>query len=120
MNDSFIPKTIAEALKLGDETAAILLDERYREILAQEKASFVEKGLILSQIELRELWRHMKPATLQEPAYHSMEDYMARASGYSVRRAHGAKNAVRALSHVAVERLQQMPAANVIAMSKLS
>src|ERR1017187_8282021 len=59
--------------------ASAVLCERYKTIIKTKTALFTEMGILLVEIERRELWKFDRPI-LDEPEYHSMNDWISRGS----------------------------------------
>jgi len=100
----------------SDVERASELDLRYRELLALERQTFSELGDILLEIRNRELWRYME--RLQEPPYHSFDDFVTRASGTSARTAYDALACAEGLSDV--PNRQEIPRCNQKILNQLS
>src|SRR5208283_4733768 len=78
---------------------AAVLCERYRTIIKTKTELFVEMGLLLIEIERRELWKWAPPILDGVPA-RSFNDWVLRASGTSNGTAHDALAYAKALSHI--------------------
>src|SRR5208283_564579 len=99
--------------------AAAVLCERYRTIIKTKTELFVEMGLVLLEIETRELWKYDIPILESEP-YHSFGDWVHRASGTSNGTAYDALAAAKSLSHITPEERAEIPRVNQKVLAKLS
>src|SRR5271166_5441086 len=119
-SDTFTEQTINLMRGWDEHSAAAAYERRYTDILKTRKELFVEMGLILMEIERRELWRYMSCPTLEEPQFHSMNDWILRGSGTSNGTAHDALECARGLSHISVEERNEMPRCNQKVLAKVS
>jgi hypothetical protein len=81
-----------------------------------EARGFVWRGIVLRFMQDFELWRE----DVADPPYHSMNDWINRASSYSRRDCYAAMAAVSSLNDVPVEDLASMPRCNVEQLRQLS
>lgn len=99
--------------------AADVFDKRIRVMEQQHKRSFVERGMILVEMETRQLW-----SVLVDPDtnvyYRSLERWLMVAAPYSRSDCYAAMRAIKELKDVAVEEIQQMSRANVEILAGLS
>ena len=100
--------------------AAAVLCERYKTIIKTKTALFTEMGILLMEIERRELWKFDVCPILDEPEYHSFNDWVKRASGTSNGTAYDALEAAKALSHIPAEERAEIPRVNQKVLAKLS
>src|SRR5271157_5720703 len=115
-----LKETIESSRTWAVREAATLLCDRYRMILKTKAELFVEMGLVLEEIERRELWPFDKSPTLEGIPCHSMDDWIHRASGTSNGTAYAALQAGRTLSHIPAEERAEIPRCNQQVLSKLS
>jgi len=80
-----------------------------------EDRSFIWRGIVLREIERRELWKDDKDAL-----YTSMNDWIHRAPGKSARDRYAALAAVEALKEIPLQDLSQIPRCNVETLQKMS
>ena len=80
-----------------------------------EDRSFIWRGIVLREIERRELWKDDRDAL-----YTSMNDWIHRAPGKSARDRYAALAAVEALKEIPLHELSQVPRCNVETLKKLS
>jgi hypothetical protein len=104
---------------MPDAEAATVLDGRLRELERQYKRSFVERGLILLEVEQRELWKHILDAETQQP-YESLDRWICGAATHSRSDCFAALKAVKELRDVPTEKLLDMPRCNVGILQSLS
>lgn len=76
-----------------------------------EERGFIWRGIVLREIERRELW---------SDGYTSMHDWMIKAAPYSIRDCYAAMSAVDDLKDVPVDDLAAMPRCNVTLLQELS
>src|SRR5208283_3249896 len=100
--------------------AAAVLCPRYRAIIKNKTALFVEMGLVLMEIERRELWKFDVPSKLDEDSFRSFNDWIHRASGTSNGTAYDALAYAKSLSHIPVEERNEIPRVNQKVLAKLS
>src|SRR5208283_1126232 len=100
--------------------AAAVLCPRYRAIIKNKTALFVEMGLVLMEIERRELWKFDVPSKLDEDPFRSFNDWVHRASGTSNGTAYDALAYAKSLSHIPVEERNEIPRVNQKVLAKLS
>lgn len=104
---------------MPDAEAATVLDGRLRELERQYKRSFVERGLILLEVEQRELWKHILDAETQQP-YESLDRWICGAATHSRSDCFAALKAVKELRDVPTEKLLDMSRRNVGILQSLS
>jgi hypothetical protein len=104
---------------MPDAEAAAIFDGRMRELERQYKRSFVERGLILLEVEQRELWKHLIDSETKE-AFASMERWIVNAATHSRSDCFAALRAVKDLRDVPTEELLNMPRCNVGLLQSLS
>ena len=104
---------------IDEQEAADVLDARMRVLEASWKRTFIERGLILLEVESRELWRWMvKPLTSEK--YTSMSHWLANAATHSISDCRAALSAVKELRDVPREDLMAMPRCNISLLTQLS
>lgn len=104
---------------MPDEIAAVALDGRLRTLEAQWKRTFVERGLILLEMEQRMLWKYLPDPQTGQP-YNSLERWIITAAPQSRSDAYAALRAVKELRDIPRERLEAIPRCNVAILQALS
>jgi hypothetical protein len=104
---------------MDDTDAAIFLDARLRELEAQWKRTFIERGLILLEMEQRLLWKYLTNPLTSEP-YTSFERWIVTAAPQSRSDAYAALRAVKELRDIPREHLEAIPRCNVHILQSLS
>lgn len=101
------------------ETAAKLYDERVQFLDKAQKRTFVEFGLIMIEMEDRELYRLLLDS--EGKAFPSLGRWISAAAPTSRSNAYAALNAMRAINEeVSSADLQEMPRVNINTVKKLS
>ena len=103
---------IAEMRSWGAATAAHRMDSRTREIEGYTKRSFIEMGMILNEMSDRKLFEHL--------GFSSFDRWLSDAAPVSRSGGYSAMKALREITEVPIEELQQMPRCNVVTLQKLS
>jgi hypothetical protein len=83
------------------------------------KRLFIERGLILLEVESRRLWEHLTDPTTKAP-YRSFEKWVVTAADYSRRDCFYALAAAKELRDIPVRELSQMPRCNIALLQTLS
>jgi hypothetical protein len=98
--------------------AAIALDGALRALDGLSKRIFIERGLILLEVESRRLWEFL--ATPEGIPYRSFEHWVTLAADYSRRDCFYALAAAKELRDIPVRELSQMTRSNIEVMKTLS
>ena len=98
--------------------AAIALDAALRALDTLSKSIFIQRGLILLEVESRRLWEHL--ATDEGVPYRSFEQWVCFAADYSRRDCFYALAAAKELRDIPVRELSQMTRSNIEVMKTLS
>jgi hypothetical protein len=99
--------------------AATMLDGALRSLDRIAKQLFIQRGLILLEVESRRLWEHLTDPETGAP-YRSFEKWVVTAADYSRRDCFYALAAAKELRDIPVKELSQMPRCNIALMSQLS
>lgn len=97
---------------LPNQEAADALDSRLRALERGYRRSFVERGLILVEMEERQLWKLLRDSETGQP-YSSLEDWICTAATYSRSDCMAAKEAVKKLKDVPTDQLLDVPRCNI-------
>jgi hypothetical protein len=100
------------------EDAAVALDRSLRALDGLSKRIFIERGLILMEVESRRLWEHLDDS--DGTPYHSFEQWVCSAADYSRRDCFYALAAAKELRDIPVRELSQMTRSNIEVMKTLS
>ena len=111
--------SILHVRSLEDSDAAYALDTRLRLIDWGYRRSFVERGLILLEVEERQLWKLMLRLDNGE-AYTSLNSWICDAAPYSRSDSFAALRAVKELRDIPTDMLLEMPRVNVQVLQALS
>lgn len=111
--------TIRQLRGLPDLEAAVAFDGCLRGLERQYRRSFVQRGLILLEVEERGLWRLLDDNETGLP-YSSFEKWVVGAASHSRSDCFAALRAVKELRDVPVDQLIEMPRCNVSVMQCLS
>lgn len=111
--------TLINLRNMPDEIAAVALDGRLRALEIQWKRSFLERGLLLLEMEQRQLWRKLTDPHTQEP-YSSLEKWICSAAPQSRSDAYAALRAVKELRDIPRQSLEAIPRCNVAILQALS
>jgi len=103
---------------MAPEPAAIALDGALRALDGLSKRIFIERGLILLEVESRRLWEHL--ASPEGVPYRSFEQWVCSAADYSRRDCFYALAAAKELRDIPVRELSQMTRSNIEVMKTLS
>ena len=104
---------------MGDIYAADVYNARARQLSFAYKRTFVELGLICTEVANRNLWR--KLADPETGIYfHSIDAWIASSLGEARSSAYAAMKALSALHEVPIADLQQMSRSNTVTLSTLS
>lgn len=98
--------------------AAMALDGALRALDGLSKRVFIERGLILLEVESRRLWEHL--AAPEGTPYRSFEQWVCSAADYSRRDCFYALAAAKELRDIPVRELSQMTRSNIEVMKTLS
>ena len=102
---------IRQLRSMPDEEAAQVLDLRLRELEKQHRRGFVERGLILVEVEERQLWDKIPGRPFK-----SMNEWIANAATHSRSDCYAARDAVKKLRSIPTEQLKEIPRCNVNVM----
>jgi hypothetical protein len=119
--DSASPVTELSLLQLRsmpEEKAATFLDLRLRALEDAWKRSYVERGVILIEVQDRQLWRWMVDFAGEQ--YESFEGWVCRAAPQSRSDCFAAMRAVRELHEIPMKELSEIPRCNVEVLRSLS
>lgn len=97
---------------VGDKDAAQILTARIRELERQYKRGFIERGMILLEVEQRGLWKHVTDRETGDP-YHSLGAWLVGEAPHSRSDCYAALKAVKQLSEIPKEELLEVPRCNV-------
>jgi hypothetical protein len=111
--------SIMRLRSLSDQEAADALDSRLRALERAYKRSFVERGLILLEMEERVLWGKLTDSETGE-AYTSFERWIVSAATHSRSDCFAALKAVKELRDIPTDQLLDMPRCNVSLLQSLS
>ena len=103
----------------SDDFAARFLDARMRELEEVWKHGFVERGLILLEMEQRMLWQFLTDPQTGK-TYHSFERWIITAAPQSRSDAYAALRVVKELRDIPREHLGEMTRCNVDLLRKVS
>jgi hypothetical protein len=103
---------------IPEEQAASILDSRLRVLEDAWKRSYIERGIILVEVQERGLWRLL--AGLDGVPYHSFEAWVCGAAPHSRSDCFAAMRAVRELADIPRYQLESMPRCNVEVLRSLS
>ncbi len=117
--DSVSESTLITLRSLPDEIAAVALDGRMRVLEEVWKHGFVERGLILLEMEQRMLWKALINPNTQEP-YNSFERWIITAAPQSRSDAYAALKVVKELRDIPRQHLGEMTRCNVDLLCKVS
>jgi len=98
--------------------AATAMDGALRALDGLSKRIFIERGLILLEVESRRLWEHLADA--DGVPYRSFEQWVCSAADYSRRDCFYALAAAKELRDIPVRELSQMTRSNIEVMKTLS
>lgn len=104
---------------LPNQEAADALDGRLRVLERGYRRSFVERGLILVEMEERQLWKLLRDSETNQP-YSSLEDWICTVATYSRSDCMAAKEAVKKLKDVPTDQLLDVPRCNIGSLLMLS
>jgi hypothetical protein len=104
---------------LPNQEAADALDTRLRALERGYRRSFVERGLILMEMEERQLWKLLRDSETNQ-LYSSLEDWICTAATYSRSDCMAAKEAVKKLKDVPTDQLLEIPRCNLGSLLMLS
>jgi hypothetical protein len=109
---------VAMLRKASDLDAAETYDKRLRHLERQSKRTFVERGVILLEVEERSLWSKLT----DEAGYYftSMGSWLSEAAPYSRSDCYAALGAVKELRDVPTDELLKVPRCNTGTLQKLS
>lgn len=117
--EEMTPNAIMQLRGSGDKYAAKVLTERLMYLEAQGKRTFTERGLILVEVEERELFKFViNPKT--GAFYDKFTHWVVGSAPYSRSECFAAKTAVLALRDVPTEDLLAMPRCNTEVLAELS
>lgn len=119
MLDVINESSLIHLREMDDEEAATTLDRRLRELEIQWKRTFVERGIILLEMEQRLLWKHLTDPNTSQP-YTSLERWIITAAPQSRSDAYAALRAVKDLRDIPREHLEAIPRCNVAVLQSLS
>lgn len=105
--------------RMASPEAASILDGALRALDGLSKRIFIERGLILYEVESRRLWEHLTDPTTGAP-YRSFEKWVVTAADYSRRDCFYALAAAKELKDIPVRDLSQMPRCNIALLQTLS
>ena len=107
---------IAELRKWEPGAAAQVYDERIRHLEARDKQTFAERGLIMLEMEQRELWRHVGGGQ-----FGSLDAWIHNAAPESNSSCYAALRVARTLGNVIpVQEQNEIPRCNLEVLSKVS
>lgn len=101
------------------QDAAVTLDGALRALDGLSKRIFIERGLILLEVESRRLWGHLDDPSTGAP-YRSFERWVVTAADYSRRDCFYALAAAKELRDIPIRELSQMTRSNIEVMKTLS
>ena len=104
---------LVQLRSMPDLDAAAFLDARLRCLEADYKRTFVERGVILIEVQERSLWRLLGD-------YHSFEQYIVTAAPHSRSDCFAAMKACRELRDIPREQLAEIPRCNIEVLQSLS
>jgi hypothetical protein len=111
--------TLINLRNMPDEIAAVALDGRLRALEIQWKRSFLERGVLLLEMEQRMLWRKLDDPSTGEP-YTSLERWILTAAPQSRSDAYAALRAVKELRDIPRQHLEGVARCNVAILQALS
>lgn len=111
--------SIMRMRSLPDQEAADALDGRLRGLERAYKRSFVERGLILLEMEERRLWGFLTDSETGQ-AYASLEKWIVSAATHSRSDCFAALKAVKELRDIPTDQLLDTPRCNVAVLQSLS
>lgn len=111
--------SIMRLRSVPDQEAADALAGRLRELERQYKRGFVERGLVLLEVEERDLWRLVDDAETGQ-AYTSLDRFIVGEATHSRSDCFAALKAVKELRDVPTDKLLDMPRCNVGMLQLLS
>ncbi|MDR5727521.1 MAG: hypothetical protein RB191_08850 [Terriglobia bacterium] len=103
---------------MPDWEAADILDSRLRVLETQYKKGFVERGLILVEMQERELWKRLR--NQDGNPYTSFERWVCGSAPYSRRDCFAAMAAVKELRDIPTAQLAEVPRCNLALLAQLS
>ena len=109
---------LAYVRSLPDKEAAQLLDGRLRALDRVAKTGFMERGIILREVQGRKLWQHL--AAEDGRFYHSLDQWIVTAAPWSRRDCYAALGAAESLKEIPLDRLASIPRCNIALLSQLS
>lgn len=112
-------RDLIELRAMPDEIAAVSLDNRLRALESIWKRCFLERGIVLLEMEQRMLWKKLTDPASGEP-YTSMESWIMRAAPQSRSDAYAALRAVKDLRDIPRQHLEAVPRCNVSILQSLS
>lgn len=110
--------TLVQLRGLPDWEAADVLDHRLRVLEVQYKRGFIERGIVLLEMQQRELWKHVRDQ--DGNPYTSFERWVVGSAPYSRRDCFAALAAVKQLQDVPREQLAEVPRCNIEVLKQLS
>lgn len=111
---------------VNDVHAAAIYTERLRELERVFKRHYIERGMLIFEVEERELWRCVacRPELLDEGEaprnYHSLAEWIVGEAPHSRSDCFASLKAFKALREVPTEQLLDMPRCNVELLRKMS
>jgi SH3-like domain-containing protein len=109
---------IAALVDADEVEAAHVFTRRLRAIERADRAKFVETGLIVNEVEQRQLWRHERDADGQP--FHSFNAWIASCAGASRSTAYAAWKTYQALKEINFNDLLEIPHCNAKRLMGLS
>ena len=103
---------------LPEEKAALVLDRRLRAMEESYKRSFIERGIILIEVQERQLWRWMADETGLQ--YGSFEAWVCNAAPQSRRDCFYAMRAIKDLQDIPLPELREIPRCNIALLQSIS
>lgn len=113
-----LPQSILRIREMSDSQAAHYLSNRLIAMERDWKLGFIERGLILLNVQSRELWRLMNNS--EGKPYHSFENWVTTCAPQSRRDCFAALAAVKELQDVPLEHLAEISRCNIIQLQHLS
>jgi hypothetical protein len=110
--------TLVRLRTMPDWEAADVLDDRLRVLEVQWKRGYAERGLILLEVQERELWRHIRDR--EGVGYTSFERWVVGSAPYSRRDCFAALAAVKELKDIPASVLMDVPRCNIGVLQQLS
>ena len=118
-SDRFDEATLAGMRSWEIGAAATALDQRVRTIGRQHQEDFTELGLIIREVESRELWKYIV-SNDGETMCHSLDQWMHEALPWSNGTAYSALGVARDCADIPVEDRKQIPRGNLETLRKVS